>query len=159
VAAAAGTPTSCAPRPCTASTRTWNRTHPSYGPNLDAELHQQSHGEGFLDVLDRKFGGPGFYLMDEPEAPLSFVSTLGLVSRLDTLRAEGAQVVIATHSPVLTALPGATILELGSHGIRKVTWDELAIVSNWRRFLDSPDAFLRPVLGYPQGAPEVPRGR
>src|ERR1700754_941991 len=40
---------------------------PTYGPNLDAELHQQSHGEGFLDVLERKFSGPGFYLMDEPE--------------------------------------------------------------------------------------------
>jgi predicted ATPase len=132
---------------------------PTYGPNLDAELHEQSHGESFLDVLERKFGGPGFYLMDEPEAPLSFVSTLGLVSRLDALRAEGAQVVIATHSPLLTALPGATILELGEHGIRKVPWDQLAIVSNWRRFLDSPDSFLRPVLGYPQAARDVHRDR
>lgn len=124
---------------------------PMRGPNLDAELHQKSHGEGFLDVLGRKFGGPGFYLMDEPEAPLSFVSTLGMLGRLDGLRAEGAQVVVATHSPLLTALPGATILELGSHGIRKASWDELDIVGNWRRFLDSPDTFLRPLLGYPQG--------
>lgn len=132
---------------------------PPYGPNPDAELHQRSHGEGFLDVLERKFGGAGFYLMDEPEAPLSFVSTLGLLSHLADLQAEGAQVIVATHSPLLTALPGATILELGDHGIRKTAWDELAIVSNWRRFLDSPDAFLRPVLGYPQGARDVHRGR
>jgi predicted ATPase len=113
----------------------------------DAQLHERSHGEGFLDLLDRKFRGYGFYLMDEPEAPLSFTSTLSLVARLDTLRDDGAQVVVATHSPLLTALPGATILELGEHGIRRVAWDELEIVAHWRRFLGQPGAYLRPVLG------------
>jgi len=112
----------------------------------DQDLHDRSHGEGFLELLDRKFRGYGFYLMDEPEAPLSFTSTLGLLSRLDGLRADGAQVVVATHSPVLTALPGATILELSGQGIRKATWDELEIVEHWRRFLDRPDAYLRALL-------------
>ncbi|MET0493568.1 MAG: AAA family ATPase [Actinoplanes sp.] len=115
-------------------------------PNPDTELHARSHGEGFLDLLDRKFRGYGFYLMDEPEAPLSFTSTLGLLARLDTLRDDGAQVVVATHSPLLTALPSATILELGEHGIRKTSWAELEIVAHWRRFLDSPDSFLRALL-------------
>ncbi|AGZ45850.1 ATPase AAA [Actinoplanes friuliensis] len=115
-------------------------------PNPDAELHDRSHGEGFLDLLDRKFQGYGFYLMDEPEAPLSFTSTLGLLARLDALREDGAQVVVATHSPVLTALPGATILELGDHGIRRVSWDDLEIVAHWRRFLDRPDGYLRALL-------------
>jgi predicted ATPase len=119
---------------------------PTYGPNLDAELHEKSHGEGFLDVLERKFGGRGFYLMDEPEAALSFTSTLSLVARLADLRADGAQLVIATHSPLLTALPGATILELGDYGIRKAPWDQLTIVANWRRFLDHPPTYLRPLL-------------
>jgi predicted ATPase len=117
-----------------------------YGPNLDAKLHEKSHGEGFLDVFERKFGGPGFYLMDEPEAALSFLSTLSLVARLADLRAEGAQLVIATHSPLLTALPGATILELGDYGIRKAPWDQLTIVANWRRFLDHPSTYLGPLL-------------
>ncbi len=112
----------------------------------DQDLHDRSHGEGFLELLDRKFHGYGFYLMDEPEAPLSFTSTLQLLSRLDALRADGAQVVVATHSPLLTALPGATILELGEEGIRKTTWDELEIVAHWRRFLDRPDAYLRALL-------------
>jgi predicted ATPase len=112
----------------------------------DGDLHDRSHGEGFLELLDRKFRGYGFYLMDEPEAPLSFTSTLGLLSRLDGLRAAGAQVVVATHSPLLTALPDATILELGDHGIRKVAWAELEIVAHWRRFLDRPDAYLRALL-------------
>jgi predicted ATPase len=113
----------------------------------DARLHERSHGEGFLDLLDTKFRGYGFYLMDEPEAPLSFTATLGLMARLDALRAAGAQVVVATHSPLLTALPGATILELGEHGIRRTTWDELAIVGHWRHFLKRPDAYLTAVLG------------
>ena len=94
----------------------------------DTELHDRSHGEGFLDLLMRKFSGYGFYLMDEPEAPLSFTSTLSLLARLDALRSSGAQVVVATHSPVLTALPGATILELDEHGIRRAAWGDLEIV-------------------------------
>jgi predicted ATPase len=112
----------------------------------DHDLHERSHGEGFLEVLHRKFGGPGFFLMDEPEAALSFTSTLSLVARLADLRAEGAQLVIATHSPLLTALPGATILELGDFGLRKAPWDQLTIVANWRRFLTHPPTYLDPLL-------------
>ena len=110
-------------------------------------FHESSHGEGFLALLETRFRGYGFYLMDEPEAPLSFTSTLSLVARLDELRAEGAQAVVATHSPLLTALPGATILELGPHGIRRASWDELEIVAHWRRFMERPDAYLAAVLG------------
>jgi predicted ATPase len=116
------------------------------GKNPDTELHERSHGEGFLDLLMRKFKGYGFYLMDEPEAPLSFTSTLSLMARLDALRDDGAQVVVATHSPVLTALPDATILELGAHGIRRAAWENLEIVGHWRRFLDRPAAYLDPLL-------------
>jgi predicted ATPase len=108
----------------------------------DDGLHEQSHGEGFLDLLHRKFSGYGFYLMDEPEAPLSFTSTLGLLARLDAMAAAGSQVVVATHSPLLTALPGATILELGDHGIRRTTWDDLEVVTHWRRFLTAPSSYL-----------------
>jgi predicted ATPase len=118
-------------------------------PNPDAHLHERSHGEGFLDLLERKFRGYGFYLMDEPEAPLSFTSTLRLLAHLDTLRAAGAQVVVATHSPLLTALPEATILELGPHGIRRTPWQDLELTGHWRRFLDSPGAYLRPLLDPP----------
>ena len=109
----------------------------------DSDLHDRSHGEGFLELLARKFQGYGFYLMDEPEAPLSFTSTLGLLARLDALRADGAQIVVATHSPLLTALPGATILELGEHGIRRTAWEELEVVGHWRRFLGDPGSYMR----------------
>jgi predicted ATPase len=110
-------------------------------------FHERSHGEGFLQLLETRFNGYGFYLMDEPEAPLSFTSTLGLLGRLDLLRSKDAQVVVATHSPLLTALPGATILELGAHGIRRTTWDELEIVTHWRSFLDRPGTYLDALLG------------
>ena len=112
----------------------------------DDDLHERSHGEGFLELLQRKFRGYGFYLMDEPEAPLSFDSTLRLIAHLDVLRSDGAQVVVATHSPLLTALPGATIMELSEHGIRRTTWDDLELTNRWRLFLGDPQAYLRHLL-------------
>jgi predicted ATPase len=113
----------------------------------EGTFHELSHGEGFLALLESKFRGYGFYLMDEPEAALSFTSTLRLIAQLDALRSAGAQVVVATHSPLLTALPGATILELGEHGIRRAAWDELEIVGHWQGFLARPGSYLNPLLG------------
>ncbi|MEV6930199.1 AAA family ATPase [Dactylosporangium sp. NPDC051485] len=112
----------------------------------DTDLHERSHGEGFLALLERRFTGPGFYLLDEPEAALSFTSTLSLMSRMAALTDAGAQLVVATHSPVLTALPGATVLELGEHGIRPAAWSDLAVVEHFRAFLDRPDRYLRHLL-------------
>jgi predicted ATPase len=113
---------------------------------VDAQLHERSHGEGFLDLIARKFDSYGFYLMDEPEAALSFTSTLSLVATVDDLRQAGAQLIIATHSPLLTALPGATILELGPHGIRRTEWGELDLVRHWRSYLADPSTYLKRLL-------------
>lgn len=84
--------------------------------------------------------------MDEPEAALSFTACLRLVSLLDHLAAAGGQVVCATHSPVLAALPGAQILELGEDGITAAEWSGLALVDQWRRFLARPNGYLGPLL-------------
>ena len=112
------------------------------------KMQQQSHGESFLAVLRHRFEDVGVYFLDEPEAALSFQSCLGLVFLLDTMRKEGSQVIVATHSPLLVSLPGATLLELGDHGIRRVdAYDDLALVSNWRSFLKSPERYLRHVIG------------
>lgn len=113
----------------------------------DTDLHDRSHGEGFLALLERKFVRPGVYLLDEPEAALSFTSTLSLIARLADLANAGAQIVVATHSPLLTALPGANVLELGEHGIRTTEWSELAVVDHFRAFLDQPDRYLHRLLG------------
>ena len=83
------------------------------------QLHHRSHGESFLEVLRHRFADRGVYFLDEPESALSFQSSLALLVILDSLRQEGSQVVMATHSPVLAALPGATLIEVGPWGMRQ----------------------------------------
>ncbi|GAA1108746.1 hypothetical protein GCM10009579_58070 [Streptomyces javensis] len=62
--------------------------------------HAVSHGEGFLAAFRGKFLQPGLYVMDEPEAALSFASCLGLIGHLHELVKKGGQVICATHSPL-----------------------------------------------------------
>ncbi len=93
-----------------------------------------------------RFDSPAFYCLDEPEAALSFSSTLGAMGALHEVAEGGGQILCATHSPVLAALPGATILELGEWGYRRTTWDELELVQHWKAYLDSPGRYLRHVL-------------
>jgi predicted ATPase len=66
-----------------------------------------------------------------------------LMVLMDSLVADGSQVLLATHSPVLAAFPGATILEFGERGRRVSTWEDLPMVAHWRRFMTAPDAYLR----------------
>ncbi|WP_307833164.1 AAA family ATPase [Pimelobacter simplex] len=116
------------------------------GSRPEPVFHEMSHGESFLEVLRTRFDSPGFYCLDEPEAALSFSSSLGLISVLDRVVSAGGQVLCATHSPVLAAMPGATILEVGDWGLRRTTWEELELVQHWRRYLDDPRRYLRHVL-------------
>jgi predicted ATPase len=109
-------------------------------------FHEMSHGESFLEILRTRFRSPGLYCLDEPEAALSFSAQIALVGTLHDLATEGAQVLCATHSPVLAALPGARILELGSWGIREAVWDDLELVMHWRRYLEEPMTYLRHVI-------------
>jgi predicted ATPase len=111
--------------------------------NPDPLFHELSHGESFLALLETRFDGGGLYCLDEPEAALSFSSTLALIAVLQRVVAGKGQVVCATHSPVLAAMPGARILEVGEWGLRETTWADLELVWHWRRFLDSPQAYLR----------------
>lgn len=59
------------------------------------------------------------------------------------LRAEGSQVLVATHSPVIASLPGARLLELGDWGMRETSYDELELVRDYREFLGAPGRWLR----------------
>jgi predicted ATPase len=112
----------------------------------EPRFHELSHGEGLLEILKLKTNGPGFYLLDEPDAALSFTASLALVAILVELVGLGSQLIVATHSPLVAATPGATILEVGDWGIRPATWEELDLVSSWRTFLDQPDAYLRRLI-------------
>ena len=121
---------------------------PDLHPDPDPRFHELSHGESFLAMLatDRFVDG-GFFVLDEPEAGLSFESLLVLIGLLAEVAADPrAQVLLATHSPVLAALPGATVLQLDDNGITPTTWEDLAVVDHYRRFLGSPMQYLRHVL-------------
>ena len=106
-------------------------------------FHELSHGEAFLALLGHRATSGGLYLLDEPDAALSFTGTLALVVQLAGLVERGAQVVVATHSPVLAALPGARLLEVGDWGLRDATWADLELTAGWRQFLHDPQSFLR----------------
>lgn len=110
----------------------------------DIRFHEMSHGESFLELAADRFRGRGLWVLDEPESALSFAGCLSLLSVLKGLLADGrSQVLMSTHSPLLAALPGADILELGPWGLRKRTWEELELVASWRSFLGSPERYLR----------------
>ena len=55
---------------------------------------------------------------------------------------EGSQFVVATHSPILLAYPGATIYECGESGLERVDYDDAAPVRVTRGFLAGPERFL-----------------
>ncbi|GAA5024875.1 AAA family ATPase [Actinopolymorpha pittospori] len=116
------------------------------GGSRDPKFHALSHGESFIEVLRTRFDSPGFYCLDEPESALSFSSCLALIGVLDDLARGGGQVLCATHSPLLTALPGAHLLEIGEWGIRPTSWEDLELVEHWRSYLSQPQRYLRHVL-------------
>jgi predicted ATPase len=116
------------------------------GGRDDPDFHRLSHGESFLELLRSRFDSPGLYCLDEPEAALSFSAQMALVGILHDLAAEGAQVLCATHSPLLAALPGAHLLEVGEWGVREAAYDDLDLVRHWRAYLAEPMRYLRHVL-------------
>ncbi|MGI8665228.1 MAG: ATP-binding protein [Jatrophihabitans sp.] len=117
------------------------------GRAFGGALTTRSHGEGFLAYLQSRTTERGLFLLDEPEAALSFTSCLQLLSLLDALVRAGNQVVLATHSPVLAALPGAQILQFDETGITRSTWEDLELVAHWQAFLGNPQLYLRHLLG------------
>jgi predicted ATPase len=106
-------------------------------------LNTRSHGESFLAYLESRTTERGLFVLDEPEAALSFTSCLRLLATLGAAVEGGSQVLLATHSPVLAAFPGATILLFDENGITRAAYDDLELVQHWRAFLDRPDAYLR----------------
>ncbi len=110
-----------------------------YGEDLDA----QSHGESFLTLFRARFVPGGLYLLDEPEAALSPQSQLALLLMLKQMVAQSGQFIIATHSPMLLAYPGARIYSFDQSPIAEVAWADLDHVTLTRAFLADPESFLR----------------
>ena len=120
-------------------------TYLEQNPGSDPAYHERSHGQAFLELLGTKVGHMagrgGFLVLDEPEAGLSLLSQIGLANQLAGLREDGIQVLLATHSPILAAIPGAQLVELDAAGLHARGWEDLMTVVLYRRFLADPGYF------------------
>lgn len=122
-----------------ASSRELHALETQYGRNLAT----YSHGESFLELFQARIQPGGLYLLDEPEAPLSPLRQLTFISLLKQAVTQECQFIIATHSPILMAFPGATILDFDIVPLQSVPYDELEHVVITRSFLNDPEQYLR----------------
>lgn len=124
---------------------------PSFDPPVIASyggvsLHKQSHGESFMSLIQNRFGGNGLYILDEPEAALSPMRLLTLITQIDRLVNNNSQIIIATHSPILMAYPNSEIIELSFDGISKKHYEDTEHYKVTKQFLDNPERMIRYLL-------------
>jgi predicted ATPase len=113
----------------------------SYGGRY---LHDQSHGESFLALIQHRFGPDGLYILDEPEAALSPSRQILLLSRIHELVTRGrSQFIIATHSPIVMAYPDAAIYRLSQQGIEAVGYEDTEHYGLTRDFLLHRERFFK----------------
>lgn len=119
--------------------RTLHDLRELYGDGLEV----RSHGESFLDLFQARFRPNGLYILDEPEAPLSPIKQLSLISLILEMVKENGQFIIATHSPMLMAIPGADIYTLDQGEFLRTDYRDVEHVRLTKDFLDDPRRFLR----------------
>ncbi len=124
---------------------------PSFDPLIiegygGVSLHRQSHGESFLNIVKNRFFGNGLYILDEPEAALSPMRLLSLITEIDRLVKNNSQFIIATHSPILMTFPNAQILEFSDKGIRQVAYSDTEHFKITKGFLENPEKMLHYLL-------------
>ena len=116
----------------------------SYG---GVSLHRQSHGESFLALVENRFGGQGLYILDEPEAAMSPRGIIRLMQNMDELVRRDSQFIIATHSPMLLAFPGAEVYQIREEGIDSVRFQDTDHYRTTARFLQNPESAVEEILG------------
>lgn len=111
--------------------------------------HEKSHGESFLALFENRFFSRGIYLLDEPEAALSPQRQLSLLLTLNRLlnKSRDCQFLIATHSPLLLAYPGAQILSFDGSMLTEVSYRETQPYQIVSGFLSNPDLYIRHLFG------------
>lgn len=110
-------------------------------------LFRQSHGESFFSVFQNRFK-QGVFLLDEPEAALSPSRQLAFLSVIHELCAKGqAQFIIATHSPIILAYPGARIYSLDEAAPTVVAYEDTEHYRFTKGFLEAPERYLRHLFG------------
>ena len=115
----------------------------SYG---GLSLHNQSHGESFLSLVKNRFSGNGLYILDEPEAALSPMRLLALITEMHRLVQNNSQFIIATHSPFLMAFPDAKVLQLSEKGINEVDYKDTEHYKTSKAFFDGPERLIHYLL-------------
>jgi predicted ATPase len=107
-----------------------------------------SHGEGFVRFFEERMSRQGIYFMDEPESALSPKRQLELLRILNGIQERAAaQVIMATHSPILMALPGARLLEINRDGIQETSYRDTQHFRLYRSFTSDPDQFIADAIG------------
>lgn len=107
-------------------------------------LHEQSHGESFLSFFKNRLGSGGFFIFDEPEAAFSPQRQLSLLSIIHDLSTHtDSQFIIATHSPIILAYPGATIYSCDSEILKTIHYKDTSHYQITKHFLDNPDRYLK----------------
>lgn len=109
----------------------------------ERELLEASHGEGFLSFFGGRLIERGLNLLDEPEGALSYANQLSLLALLDRAVQLGGQVIMATHSPVLSAYPQAALLAVSAGGLSEISYEGLEGVQFLRHFLQHREGILR----------------
>lgn len=112
-------------------------------------LHEQSHGEAFLALFANRFSARDrcIYLLDEPETAFSPSRQLAFLRLLREWELSGnAQIIIVTHSPILMAYPGATILSFDGGNIMPVTFEETEHFRVTKAFLNNPEKYLSDLM-------------
>jgi predicted ATPase len=115
----------------------------SYGGK---SLHEQSHGESFWALFNHRFSGSGFYLLDEPESALSVERQMAMLVRMRELVLTNSQFIIATHSPLLLAYPGALIYEFGPQGIQQRSYQQTLLYQQYSTFFKDPAFIVKQLL-------------
>lgn len=109
-------------------------------------LHERSHGESFLSLFRYRLGSdrPALFLFDEPESALSITGQMALLRFMwDWERSGRVQAIIATHSPILLAYPGAAIWTFDTSPLSSTTYKSSDPYQMTRAFLEDPDRFLK----------------
>jgi predicted ATPase len=105
-------------------------------------LHQQSHGEAFFAAFIERFQGNGLYILDEPEAALSPLRQMSMLTRIHDLVHFGSQFIISTHSPIIMAYPDAKVIELTEDGIRETKLEDTNHYQMMKQFFDDKERML-----------------
>ncbi len=112
-----------------------------------ADFLSHSHGEGFLRFFDERCSRPGIFIFDEPESALSPNRQFDFLKLLRRMQDGGqSQVIFATHSPILMALPGARLLRMAKYGLEPVALTDTDHFRIWREFTSDPTGAVEAML-------------